>query len=270
MLNDAFAGTIAFKHDSKFTGCPVSSGDTTLESVALVCGIGLYHSLEVASTSGCWCVSSTCPGSVLLVLLVLLLFLPLVVLVSYYYLLRFDVLGCGLLAPRCLLWSLYVPWSLCVLASLGCLLDLVCSLCLTCSSLSSLSLLCLLSWLCLFSAHSGFLALFVLVLVVSFSRCGFALGFWLLISIFARLFQSCFLARLSCLAFLHARRPWSISATFSVSLAPLAFLLIVLFWCILATFSAHLGHEYLVSISPLTILSSRSRAATHILQVIGS
>ena len=66
MLNDALAGTIAFKHDSKFTGYIVSSGDTALGSVALVCGIGLYRSLEVASTSGCWCVSSTCLGSVLL------------------------------------------------------------------------------------------------------------------------------------------------------------------------------------------------------------
>ncbi|ETW85236.1 hypothetical protein HETIRDRAFT_101044 [Heterobasidion irregulare TC 32-1] len=43
-----FIGTIAFKHDSKFTGYIVSSGDTALGSVALVCGIGLYRSLEVA------------------------------------------------------------------------------------------------------------------------------------------------------------------------------------------------------------------------------
>ena len=221
MLNAASAGTIAFKRDSKFTGCVVSSGDTTLGSVALVCGIGLYRSLEVASTSGCWCVSSTCLGSVFLVLLVLLLFPPLVVLVSCYYSLCFDVLGCGLLASCYLLWSLYVPWSLCILVSLGCLLDLVCSLCLTCSSLSSLSLLCLLSWLCFFSTHSVFLALSVLVLAVS-SRCGFALGLWLLISIFARLSQSRLLARLSCLAFLHTRRPWSISATVSASLVSLA------------------------------------------------
>ena len=114
MLNDASAGTIAFKHDSKFTGCSVSSGDTTLESVALICGIGLYRSQEVASTSGCWCVSSTCLGSVSLVLfLAIFLFLPLVVLVSLQYSLRFDVLGCVLLAPRCLLWSLCVLASLC-------------------------------------------------------------------------------------------------------------------------------------------------------------
>ena len=109
MLNGAFAGTIAFKHDSKFTGRVVSSGDTTLGSVALVCGIGLYRSLEVASMSGCWCVSLTCLGSVLPVLLVVFLFLPLVVLVSYHYLLRFDVLGCSLLASRCLLWYPMFP-----------------------------------------------------------------------------------------------------------------------------------------------------------------
>ena len=144
MLNDALAGTIAFKHDSKFTGYIVSSGDTALGSVALVCGIGLYRSLEVASTSGCWCVSRSCPGSVLLVFLVVFLFLPLVVLVSYYYLLRFDVLGCGLLALRCLLCSLSVLVSLCSL------LNLVCSLCLTCSSLSSSSSLCVLSAGCVF------------------------------------------------------------------------------------------------------------------------
>ncbi|ETW85257.1 hypothetical protein HETIRDRAFT_448420 [Heterobasidion irregulare TC 32-1] len=54
-----FIGTIAFKHDSKFTGYIVSSGDTALGSVALVCGIGLYRSLEVASTSGCWSRTAT-------------------------------------------------------------------------------------------------------------------------------------------------------------------------------------------------------------------
>ena len=102
----------------------------------MVYGIGLYRSLEVASTSGCWCVSSTCLGSVLLVLLVLLLFLPLVVLVSYYYLLRFDVLGCVLLAPRYLLWSLCVLASLCSPSCVFFLLALGCSLCLTWSSLS--------------------------------------------------------------------------------------------------------------------------------------
>ena len=160
MLNAASAGTIAFKRDSKFTGCVVSSGDTTLGSVALVCGFGLYRSLEVASTSGCWCVSSTCLGSVLLVLLVVSLFLPLVVLVSYYYLLRFDVLGCGLLALCCVLCSLWAPVSLCSL------LDLAGWLCLTCSSSSSL---CLLSWPCLFSARSGFLAVFDLVLALFLS-----------------------------------------------------------------------------------------------------
>ena len=134
MLNDAQAGTIAFKHDSKFTGGVVSSGDTALGSVALVCGFALYHSLEVASTSGCWCVSRTCLG---LVLLVLLLFVPLVVLVSYHYLLRFDVLGCVLLAPRCLLWSLCVLASLCSPSCVFFLLALACSLCLTWFSLSA-------------------------------------------------------------------------------------------------------------------------------------
>ena len=59
--------------------------------------------------SGCWCVSLTCLGSVLPVLLVVFLFLPLVVLVSYHYLLRFDVLGCSLLASRCLLWYPMFP-----------------------------------------------------------------------------------------------------------------------------------------------------------------
>ena len=144
MLNAASAGTIAFKRDSKFTGCVVSSGDTTLGSVALVCGIGLYRSLEVASTSGCWCVSSTCLGSVLLVLLVLLLFLPLVVLVSYHYLLRFEILGCVLLAPRCLLWSLCVLVFLCCLLAVSCF----CSLWLSRSVQLGPRCLLLSLWLC--------------------------------------------------------------------------------------------------------------------------
>ncbi|ETW85327.1 hypothetical protein HETIRDRAFT_414361 [Heterobasidion irregulare TC 32-1] len=92
------AGTIAFKHDSKFNSYVVSSGDTALGSVALVCGIGLYRSLEVASTSGCCCV---------------------------------------LLALRCLLWSLCVLTSLCSLIAVSFfLLALACSLCLTWSLLS--------------------------------------------------------------------------------------------------------------------------------------
>ena len=186
MLNDASAGTIAFKHDSKSTGCVLSSGDTALESVALVCGIGLCRSLEVASTSGCWCVSQACLG---LVLLVLLLVFSLVVVVC------------------CALLSLAAVFSLFAVFSVR----------------SVFSARSVFSPGCVFSALSGFLVLFNLVLAVSFSRCGFALGFWFLTSIFVRLSQSRLLARLSCLAFLHTRRPWSISATFSVSLVSLAF-----------------------------------------------
>ncbi|ETW85240.1 hypothetical protein HETIRDRAFT_168518 [Heterobasidion irregulare TC 32-1] len=215
-------GTIAFKHDSKFTGRVVSSGDTALGSVALVCGIGLYRSLEVASMFGCWCVSSTCLGSVLPVLLILLLFLPLVVLVSYHYLLRFDVLGCGLLALCCVVCSLWVPVSLCSL------FDLACLLCLACSFSSSP---CLLSWPSLFlliavacflcftwSSLSPFLA--VALILVSDVSCQS-----LLVSVFVLAYLNLiFLLVYLVLAVIHSRWPWSISATLSISLASLRFL----------------------------------------------
>ena len=208
MLNAASAGTIAFKRDSKFTGCVVSSGDTTLGSVALVCGIGLYRSLEVASTSGCWCVSSTCLGSVLLVLLVLLLVFSLVVVV------------CCTLLSLAVVFSLLAVFSARSASSPGCVffLPLAFWLCSTWSSLSPLAV--------------------ALLLVSGFSFQSLLVYLSL---VFARLFS---------LSFLHARRPWSISATFTISLASLTFLLIVLLWYILATLSAHLGHEYLVSVSP--------------------
>ncbi|ETW85284.1 hypothetical protein HETIRDRAFT_309468 [Heterobasidion irregulare TC 32-1] len=231
-------GTIAFKHDSNFTGRVVSSGDTALGSVALVCGIGLYRSLEVASMSGCWCVSSTCLGSVLPALLVLLLFLSLVVLVSYHYLLRFDVLGCGLLALCCVVCSLWVPVSLCPL------FDLACLLCLTCSFSSSP---CLLSWPSLFlliavacflcftwSSLSPLLA--VALILVSDVSCQS-----LLVSVFVLAYLNLiFLLVYLVLAVIHSRWPWSVSATLSISLGSLRFLSIS-FWFILATLSAHLG-----------------------------
>ena len=205
MLNDASAGTIAFKHDSKFTGRVISFGDTALGSVALVCGIGLYRSLEVASTSGCWCVSQTCLG---LVLLVLLLVFSLVVVV------------CCALLSLAVVFSLLAVFSARSASSPGCVffLPLAFWLCSTWSSLSPLAV--------------------ALLLVSGFSFQSLLVYLSL---VFARLFS---------LSFLHARRPWSISATFTISLASLTFLLIVLLWYILATLSAHLGHEYLVSVSP--------------------
>ena len=99
----------------------------------------------MAWISGCWCGSQTCLGSVLLVLLPVF---SLVAIVSGYCLLRFDILGCGLLA-LCSRLSVFSPRSgflalsdlLLVLAlsshlAVSFLFALACSLCLTRSSLS--------------------------------------------------------------------------------------------------------------------------------------
>ena len=199
MLNDALAGTIAFKHDSKFLGCSVSSGDTTLGSVALVCGIGLYRSLEVVSTSGCWYlwnVSGSCPLARLLT-------------GGFRLLLLFAALYCPWLwSTRSLLCSLVALCFLCCLLAVSFLLALAPSLCSTSFSLSP-SLAVALLLISGFSSQSFLVYLSLVSLLVYLVWPSFTLG-----------------------------GP-GLSRRRSRSVMFISFLLIVLFWCISPTFSPH-------------------------------